>query len=198
MSRPKIHNKDTLVESAMQQFWLNGYEATSIDDLIKATGASRHALYSELGSKRDLYLEGFAAYQRLVVTPAISTIEAEGARLEAISAFFEIQISLAELSGFPGPGCFVANATTETAPHDDDVRAAVDAHLTRLRSGFRNALRSTDATEHDMDALADFLTVSAQGLWAMSRVVDSAAPLRSYVKTLMTLITQRISDDKSV
>ncbi|MEM6902905.1 MAG: acetate--CoA ligase family protein, partial [Pseudomonadota bacterium] len=40
------------------------------------------------------------------------------ADLDAIAQYFETQISAAEQAGLPGPGCFVANAATEVAPHD--------------------------------------------------------------------------------
>ncbi|WP_353485842.1 TetR/AcrR family transcriptional regulator [Apilactobacillus xinyiensis] len=38
-------------------FLSNGYEATSLDDLVNATGLLRGSLYAAFGSKRSMFLE---------------------------------------------------------------------------------------------------------------------------------------------
>jgi TetR/AcrR family transcriptional regulator, transcriptional repressor for nem operon len=194
MPRYASHTQDSLIIAAMHSFWKRGYEACSMDELVKDTGVSRHGIYASVGGKRDLFLRGFAAYQREIVSPAVSVLESEAATLDAIAAYFETQIALAERIGLPGPGCFVANAMTETAPHDADVRAQVELHNARLKAAFRNVLqKSFDLIDPDeLDALAEFIATTAQGLWSKSRVVETAAPLRMHVSTLMSLLSVRI------
>lgn len=198
MPRPKSHTKDALVEAAMQRFWQYGYAATSMDDLVKATGVSRHGIYSDIGGKRDLFLAGFAAYRDTVVAPALAAMAADGTStsgLDGIRAYFETQIDLAERVGLPGPGCLVANAMTETAPHDEDVAAEVAAHNQRLTGAFETALRSDapNLSDEDIASLGAFLTLTAQGLWSISRTTDQASELRTYVGTLLDLLKQRIA-----
>ena len=72
MPRKPARTEDELVDAAMRHFWRNGYNATSMDVLVEATGASRQAIYSGVGSKSELYRRGFAAYQDAVVTPAFA------------------------------------------------------------------------------------------------------------------------------
>jgi TetR/AcrR family transcriptional regulator, transcriptional repressor for nem operon len=193
MPRAAAHTIDELIDSAMRHFWRHGYHATSMDDLIEATGSSRHAIYSSVGSKHELYRRGFAAYRNAIVDPAFACVEAQNANLEAIGNFFEIQIALAERAGLPGPGCLIANATTETAPHDAQISAEVAAHNKRLKAGFARALanEARGLPQTEIDALANFLVTTAQGLWSMSRTVSSAAPLRAHVSTLMSLLRRR-------
>lgn len=195
MPRTRSHTKDQLIHASMDQFWRHGYEATSVDDLVRVTGVSRHGIYSDCGGKHALYLDTFAAYQDIVVSPAFSRVEAEGAGMADIAAYLDAQIALAETSGLPGPGCLVANAMTETAPHDHQVQVMVDAHNARLKTGYLNALLSEGAhlPETTRDALADFLVTSGQGLWSMSRAVKTAAPLRQFAETLISLISIRLA-----
>jgi AcrR family transcriptional regulator len=40
---------------AMAAFWSRGYEATSIDNLVEATGINRGSLYGTFGDKRRLF-----------------------------------------------------------------------------------------------------------------------------------------------
>lgn len=144
-----------------------------MDDLVRVSNASRHSIYSEFGGKRDLFLACFALYQKQVVTPAFAPVEAPDAGLAEIEAYFEMQISRAEKSGLPGPGCLVANTATEYAPHDVDAAKEVKKHNDRLRSGFANAL-----PEGAAEKAADTLVVFATGLWTLSRITEDADHLR--------------------
>lgn len=196
MPRPRTHTKDSLIEAAMHKFWRFGYEATSMDDLVKATGVSRHGIYSDVGGKRELFLESFEAYQKAIVTPALSAMETATSGLSGIRSYFETQIALAESGGLPGPGCFVANAMTETAPHDEDVAAKVATHNERLTAGFMTAITKAapNLPQQDRDALSAFLTLTAQGLWSMSRTIGQASRLHAYVGTLMDILERRLRE----
>jgi TetR/AcrR family transcriptional regulator, transcriptional repressor for nem operon len=195
MPRPTSQTADSIVDASMRHFWRRGYYATSMDELVEAIGASRHAIYTNIGSKHEIYRRGFAAYQRLVVSPAFTSVEQPGAALDAIEYFFEHQIAAAEADGLPGPGCLVANAATETAPHDPNIAREVAAHHARLKAGFTNALKNEGSllSQSEIESLADFVVTSVQGLWSMSRSITSAAPLRAYVATLLSLLRARLN-----
>ncbi len=161
-----------------------------MDDLVQATGLNRQAIYARVGGKQELYRRGFAAYRDSIVDPAFARVEAPDATLQSIAAYFEHQIALAEAAGLPGPGCFVANAMTETAPHEPEIADEVAAHNDRLKAGFVHALKNDCPTlpAARLSELADFLVVTAQGLWSLSRSVTTAQPLRDHVKTVLTLL----------
>jgi len=197
MPRPRTHTRDSLVEAAMHRFWRYGYEATSIDDLVKATGVSRHGIYSDIGGKRELFLEGFEAYQKIIVAPALAKMNSSASGISGIRRYFETQTSLAESGELPGPGCLVANAMTETAPHDEGVAAKVAAHNKHLTEAFLNAVKKAapHLDESENQALAAFLTLTAQGLWSMSRTIDRASELRNYVDTLMNILERRMQNE---
>jgi TetR/AcrR family transcriptional regulator, transcriptional repressor for nem operon len=194
MPRPRSQTTDSVIDASMRHFWQRGYHATSMDELVDAIGVSRHAIYTSVGGKRELYRLGFTAYQRLVVSPAFARVEQPIAGLNAIADFFEHQIAQAETAGLPGPGCLVANAATETAPHDAQIACEVAAHHARLKTGFIHALGNEPSllSSTEIDALAEFLVTSAQGLWSMSRTVASATPLRAHAAILLSLLKTRL------
>jgi TetR/AcrR family transcriptional repressor of nem operon len=55
MARTREFDTEAAVERAMRVFWCKGYEATSISDLVEATGVQRGSLYAAFGSKQGLY-----------------------------------------------------------------------------------------------------------------------------------------------
>jgi TetR/AcrR family transcriptional regulator, transcriptional repressor for nem operon len=198
MARPRSQTKDAVIDRAMHCFWRQGFEATSIDALVRAIGISRYSLYGDFGGKEGLFVACLDAYRRKIVTPAFSQVEEREATLDAVASFFEFQISRGDEMGLPGPGCLMANVLTEVAPHNASIAAIVDAHNGRLHAGFRSALVNAAASRNislkkpEADCLATILVVFANGLWSMSRAVTTAAPLRSAVREQLRLIEQRI------
>lgn len=56
MGRNRGFDEDAVVAAAAVAFSEGGYEATSIDDLVRCTGLHRGSLYQAFGSKRGLFL----------------------------------------------------------------------------------------------------------------------------------------------
>ena len=163
-----------------------------MDDLVKATGVSRHGIYSTFGGKKALFLACFEQYQQTVVTPAFGCVEVPGADLTNVATYFERQIVNGEAAGLPGLGCFVANSATEVAPDDADVMAEVLHHNERLRQGFAKALQKSMPT-HEWDKaidLANVMVIFTNGLWTMSRSVSDADTLRRAVKNFLSLVSE--------
>ncbi|MEM1053046.1 MAG: TetR/AcrR family transcriptional regulator [Pseudomonadota bacterium] len=187
--------EDEIVAASLQQFWRDGYHATSIEKLVASTGANRQAIYAAFGGKQALYLRCFATYYETVVEPALADLFSSAASLEQIEQYFETQIALAERGGLAGSGCFVANAATETAPHDDKAAEEVRLHMERLTAGFSNALGNgaPNLQFEDREALAEMLASFAQGLWSISRTVSNASILRRQAATMISLLKERIS-----
>lgn len=181
-----------MLESALAHFWFNGFAQSSMDDLVSATGASRHAIYTEFGSKDGLFEAVLGLYVDTIVTPAFAQVEAPGAGLREIAGYWEFQIARGERAGLPGPGCLLANMMTERAPHASEVAKVVVAHNERLRNGFRNALRGQGiaarhrSSKQVIDGMATVLAIFSNGLWSYSRVTADARSLRLATKTVIT------------
>jgi len=181
----------------MHVFWSHGFNATSMDELVKKTETSRHAIYSECGGKEALFKLTLDMYQQLVVDPAFLQVEDSNADIASIKRYFEMQISAAEQAGPPFPGCLVANTMTETGPHDQRILKAVSAHNSRLERGYLNALQNEAVSQQiypsNLQELASFLAISTQGLWAYSRSLSDTKTLRVYVKNLMNMIEESLA-----
>ena len=65
MARPRQFDEDAVLDAAMQRFWNNGYEATSMRDLAEVTGLTTPSLYNAFGDKRAIYRLVLDRYLRL-------------------------------------------------------------------------------------------------------------------------------------
>lgn len=195
MPRQPSFSKDALTDKALEQFWVHGYNATSMDDLVRTTTVSRHGIYKTFGGKRQLFLACFARYRDIVVTPAFDVVENDQATLSQVARYFEHQISNGEAMGLPGPGCFVANSATEVAPVDPDTMDEVRKHNMRLHQGFRRAIKNEfvanpSLQDRDIEALAELMVIFTNGLWSTSRTVTDAAQLRVSVAKFLEMIKE--------
>ncbi len=187
MPRPRSSERQDVLDRAMRAFWANGYSATSMVELVETTGSTRQSIYGDFGSKHGLYTACFETYQSEVVAPALEPFADGTPGISAIADYFEIQISRAERIGLPGPGCMVGNATTERGASDPEIEELVQQHHDRLASAFAKALTDSLADIRRAE-LAQFLVLAAQGLWAMSRVANSAEPLRAQAATIVSIL----------
>jgi TetR/AcrR family transcriptional regulator, transcriptional repressor for nem operon len=202
MPRPKAHTHDDLISKSMMHFWRHGYDATSMDDLVRATGVSRHGIYAEASGKEGLFLACLNNYSETVVTPAFSVVEQSGADLSAVAAFFDYQIAAGERARLTSLGCLMANTMTEVAPRDPAVAKIVSGHNERLRSGFRVALENTTlqfpATRAPLalDNLAVALVVFANGLWSLGRSNATPTDMRGAAYEMIRSLHGRLKNEQ--
>jgi TetR/AcrR family transcriptional regulator, transcriptional repressor for nem operon len=145
MPRPREFRPEDVLNQAMHQFWANGYRATSVDDLVNATGVKPGSLYGAFpGGKHDVLLGSLEHYVGLVIPEILGELEQPGASLAALRAFFDDRVR--ELLSDDGcRGCLIANSAIELAAQDDAVAVIVRAHYSRMVRCFETALRNARA-----------------------------------------------------
>ena len=125
MGRPRGFDKDEVLLKLRDQFWSRGYAATSLDDLMQATGLGKGSLYAAFGDKQRLFHEVLAAYSawRLgVVRDALRS--AEGSSIERLRGFFGGESESEPVTAGPVAerGCLLVNSVTELCSHDAKVQ----------------------------------------------------------------------------
>ena len=86
MPRPREFEPEQVLDSAMRQFWERGYRATSVDDLVRATGVKPGSLYAAFpGGKHALLMGSLDRYSKLVVPQKLGELEQPGASVDPVS-----------------------------------------------------------------------------------------------------------------
>ena len=192
MARPREFSPDEALEQAMQAFWSNGYEATSLADLTRVMGISKSSFYETFGSKHELFLAAIDRYGETVVEQIVGLLETGSWAGGAIAAVFERAIDSALAEG-NRRGCLVGNAAVEVSPHDAAAAARVAACLERLETAFHHAVtRGQEAgeipPERDARALARFLTASLQGLLVLAKAKPDRDTLNDVARIVLGTI----------
>ncbi|WP_344046217.1 TetR/AcrR family transcriptional regulator [Streptomyces thermoalcalitolerans] len=130
MGRPRAFDTDQAVSAAATLFATYGYEGTSVDDLVTATGVHRGSLYKVFGSKRGLHLTALRRHLDHEIHPTTSAIAALTAPEQALAA------AIASYDDGPAAGLLLL-AAAERAPHDQEVAALVAEGITALEDALR-------------------------------------------------------------
>jgi len=112
--RPKTFDETQALEAAMLAFWRGGYQATSLDDIMAATGMNRASLYATFGDKRSLFFRCLELYIASFEARAGAMMAGEKTVRAAIAKLLEISIARLTDPGIPS-GCLRTAATLECA-----------------------------------------------------------------------------------
>lgn len=62
MGRPSSFDREAAIETAMQEMWRIGYEASTVKTISETLGINRSSYYNAFGSREGLFKEVLAAY----------------------------------------------------------------------------------------------------------------------------------------
>jgi len=192
MARTKEFDQEQALDAAMNLFWERGYEATSIQDLVEATGVQRQSLYDTFGSKHELFLQSLMRYQTLDGHQLSELIKRHApGGLPLIRAMFE---SCASQTVCDARGCFVANCAAELGGSDELVAERVRIAREGLEEVFKRCLTQAKDTRElksssSVSALAQFLVNAFFGLRLLAKTRPTKAMIDNVVAVTLTTLS---------
>lgn len=144
MGRPRKFDEQQVLRAARDEFWRKGYAATSLDDLMKATGLGKGSLYGAFGDKHQLFLKVLSSYAHETAEGVCGAVAGGDRAIEVLRSFFVPgpQDAVAEHHGpvAPSRGCFLANSSTELAARDPEVTGRARATYQAVEDCFTHAV----------------------------------------------------------
>jgi TetR/AcrR family transcriptional repressor of nem operon len=189
VARPQEFDTAEALHQAMGVFWRKGYEATSLVDLMEATGLSKSSLYGTFGGKRELFLAAFDAYREERAWDMGQVLHQAPAR-QAIETFFRMIIDVAQASEL-SHGCMSINQAVELAPHDPEIQGRVEEDFQRIEDALTRAIERGQAdgsvkNTRDARELARLLVVAFPGLQVMMRAGGNRARLDDALRLILS------------
>jgi TetR/AcrR family transcriptional repressor of nem operon len=192
MARPKEFDPDEVLGKIMDQFWIHGYEGTSMDDLVRAAGIGRQSLYDTFGDKRALYL---AALDRFVATDGsvlLPILAKKGPLRATMRDFFDAVVDLA-LEDRDARGCMIVNASSNLGAGDADVKRRVRAANESLEHALSRRIEAALSSReigrgHTAQALARFFVATVIGIRTTAKTVRDRKHLRSIADLALSVL----------
>jgi len=190
--RPKQFDRGTALSKALNLFWRHGYEATSLADLVEATGAKAPTLYAEFGNKEGLfraavehYLKNFYEKSSCLLSRTDLSVE------DTVGRYLRAIVELFTDCDTPS-GCFMISASSGMSSSSADIAEILSAsHLSQeltFFEYFEKKKESGDLTAvTDSALLAKYLACTIQGFSVQARDGASSAELNRLIDVVMNL-----------
>jgi len=119
MARKKEFDVNDALHKAMLLFWEQGYEKTSMKELVSQMGVHKGSMYDTFGDKHTLYVNTLEHYFEMGQQLIGRGISDASSVKEAIRFIFNWAIEQEE--DFP-LGCLIVNTAVELAKHDPEAK----------------------------------------------------------------------------
>ncbi|MFJ4112528.1 TetR/AcrR family transcriptional regulator [Pseudomonas sp. NPDC089758] len=188
MARPQEFDTQQVLRKAMAVFWEKGYEATSLADLMAATGLSKSSLYGSFGDKRELFLAAFDVYRQDRKRDMLHLLSVDPAR-NGIVSFYESLFADVDTEAAHN-GCMSVNQAVEMAPRDlrvkdmvaDDFRTIHEALTAAIKRGQQDG---SIKNLSDAEDIASILVLAFPGLQLMARINVGGEAMNRNLNILM-------------
>ncbi|CUJ18723.1 MULTISPECIES: TetR/AcrR family transcriptional regulator [Achromobacter] len=189
IGRPKAFDKDRALLAAMRTFWAQGYEGTSIQDLVSATGVNKPSLYATFGCKEEIFRQAVELYDRVEGRATSQSLSAARTAREAVETMLRSNARAYAVNEGPR-GCMIVLSSLLGAPENESVRAFLAANReegeSTLRERLAQGIAEGDlAPSADVRQLAAFYTTVLEGLSIQARDGAGAKKLNMIIDAAM-------------
>lgn len=174
-----VGTRTRVIDVAAAAFQSRGYNATSVLDILKASGVSPGALHHHFPTKRHV-IEA-VLHERIAVevdqTWAQAMREAQGTFDGIVTIFESVADALDEQGAVSG--CPLGNIALELSRSDEALRALIALEYDKWRDAITEKLRAEGNDIEDAEGFATMIVALFTGAMSLAKVVQNGNPLRA-------------------
>lgn len=193
--RPKVFDRDVALDKAMTLFWQHGYEATSLADLVEATGAKAPTLYAEFVNKEGLFRAVLDRYVARFAAKHEAQLFCEEKSLEQALRDYFTAVAACFTNKETPAGCFLISTSATLAASSKEIAKTIKSRHAMQEQTLRQFLaerqqRGEIPQEKEINDLAQFLSCILQGMSISARDGASFDSLMQITDTTLRLWPQ--------
>ena len=183
MPRKKAYNEEEVIDKAMNLFWRNGFETTSMQMLEKEMGINKFSIYASFGSKNGVFLKCIESY-RQKLSILTDKLAKSNNGFAGLKEYFYDFIQFSKDQDIR-KGCLITNTANELS---EDADIAIKSELTQFTQTIRqlflnNIIQEPQKDTNTAQQQADYLIISMFGLASASRVFNQEQ-LHNYIENI--------------
>lgn len=191
MGRSKEFEENEVLQKAMELFWQQGYEKTSMSDLVEHMGIHRKSIYDTFGDKHSLYLQVIERYGEFSTARFRAETLRAKTSYQAIEYIFDYIIEGNEDKHY---GCLFVNATTEVGPWDKEVLKKTEDAFRQAESFITEIIKQGQengefSKKYDNELLGEILHNALLGLRVLVKTSASKEKMRKISQFFLELLT---------
>ncbi|MGM0340918.1 TetR/AcrR family transcriptional regulator, transcriptional repressor for nem operon [Enterococcus sp. AZ007] len=189
LGRKKEFDKQLVLKKAMDVFWKQGYEHTSMQDLVDAMTIHRRSIYDTFGDKHHLFIDALKLYEEMLETVMTEKVS-EGKNVQdKLKHIFSISIAAEE----PGKGCLIVNTATELSSIDPVIAEEIRSFFGREEQFLFNILLSAQeqnelSPDADIASLASYIQNALVGIRVLSKTTNDNEKLDRIIEQTLSII----------
>jgi TetR/AcrR family transcriptional repressor of nem operon len=174
MARPVEFEYEDVLQNALEQFWKEGFEASSVQKLLDATGINRGTLYNSFGDKDTFFKSCVARYNSQLGNVIAATLGDTSHKADkAIAAFFDKAVISVPAKQRP-LGCLLVNSVCESIVWNAEIQKLLRESLNAIRKGLLGRTKELEKSKGlakglKAEAAADVLLTLYEGLNVAAR-----------------------------
>jgi TetR/AcrR family transcriptional repressor of nem operon len=190
MARKREFDEKEALSKAMELFWKQGYEKTSMQDLVNYMGVHRRSIYDTFGDKHTLFMRVLSHYVEVIDGRIKNNIESELTVKQSIRKLFEMVIYPNEKQP---KGCLTVNAAVELSLLDKEVAEKVTETFIKTETLLFDLLKQGQEQgeipkHYDIKGLSQFIHNSLVGIRVLAKTTNDKKELETIIDlTLSTL-----------
>jgi TetR/AcrR family transcriptional regulator, transcriptional repressor for nem operon len=143
MARPVEFDYDLVLENATEQFWKEGFEASSVQKLLDATGINRGTLYNSFGDKDTFFKLCLDRYNGMLHEQVAATLgDKERKADKALAAYFDALVAAPAKQR--ALGCLLVNSVCESIVWDKDIQSLLKNAMNSIRKALLGRTRELE------------------------------------------------------
>ncbi len=191
MARHKEYVREEVLEAATQIFWANGYEGTSVNELVEATGLHRRSMYEEFGDKDGLFLECLDHFVHETTKDVGVLLKRKPLGFQNIENLFYNRVDYVVSPEFKG--CLLVKSAVEKELLNADAQKKIQFFLTLTEKAFYDCLQAAQEQgefhkDKNCKMLAKYLMCFLEGLMVMGQTTSSKQGLIGVVETVLSTV----------
>ena len=189
MPKVETFNRDQIIERATAVFHEKGYNATSMQDLVDATGLNRSSIYNSFISKLDLYLECLKAYETKSNRMTSKLLLQADNPKQAIESIFNTFIDII-IGERQEKGCLIGNCKAEMANHESSITNFLNQNQSNTIALFEDLISQGQDqgmfnTNKNAKEYALYLYTAVQGFRMTGILLNERNELKAIADTIL-------------